>query len=96
MKKWFCDDGEGNLQYFETEKEALDSAASDIAGWMDDRWSEQVQDVKVGVITHMAAQINREDRPDDLDDEGYDEDGEHWESDLEYQCNYVMLPIKDD
>jgi hypothetical protein len=88
-------EGEG-MSYFET-IEARDKFASEcIEKYLcSDGWSEEVDNVVAGVVTHRAQQTNREDRPDELDEEGCDGEGVYWELDIDYMCNYRILPIRD-
>ena len=48
-----------------------------------DGWMEDVLDIKVGVITGVATKTNVEQRPDELDENGEDEDGNYWDVDWE-------------
>lgn len=44
---------------------------------------------------YRATQTDREDRPDDLDEDGNSGDGSNWEADEEYRCNYKLLPLSE-
>lgn len=91
IKEWFSYSNDNGFEYFETELEAKESAESEIQGYLQDGWSEEVTSVIVGKVTAKATQTNREDRPDDseLDEDGCDSDGYSWE-DFEYRCNYEL------
>ena len=92
---YFVLDPEGyGITYFET-IEARDAFAQDrIDQARDgDGWQEEVEYIIAGVVTHAATQTDREDRPDDLDEEGNSGDGSNWEADEEYRCNYKLLPL---
>ena len=94
MKEWFCWDSNQGFKYFNTKEEAIKCANSWCQACLDDdRWSEEVESVRVGKITHISTQKNRIDKSDKLDDEGCDEEGDHWESDIEYRCNYEIKPV---
>lgn len=89
------DPEDGGITYHET-IEARDAyAAKCIDGYkdVDNSWAEAVDYIIAGVVTHRATQTDREDRPDDLDEEGNSGDGSNWEADEEYRCNYKLLPL---
>lgn len=93
---YFVLDPEGDgITYFETIEERDAFAASRIDGYkdVDNSWAEAVDYIIAGVVTHRATQTDREDRPDDLDEEGNSGDGSNWEEDEEYRCNYKLLPL---
>ena len=95
--RYFMHDPESSPEFFETEAEALAAAAAAIAMRREigDEWPDDVDEICVGVVTHIAHQVNRVDRPADLDDDGYAPDGEYWDSHADYTCEYVMqaLPV---
>ena len=47
-----------------------------------------------GVVTHSAQQVDRVDRPTELDEEGCDGEGVYWEPECNYRCNYKLLPVE--
>lgn len=81
--------------YFATEQERDDYANDCIQGYLDDEWSEEVVNVVAGVLTHRATQVDRIDRPpkEELDEDGYDEEGICWPGDIDYLCDYKLLPL---
>jgi len=93
--KWFCDnENEAERECFNTEKEALDKANEWIQSYLDrDGWSEIVDFIHVCKITHSSKECDRQDRPDTIDEEGCDGEGEYWPSNLDYKINYKMKPI---
>ena len=94
-KPYFVYDPEGDgLTYFETQEERDAFAQECIRNYLDpDGWSVEVVNVVAGVVTHSAQQVDREDRPDELDEEGVDESGAYWDPDWEYKCNYALRPV---
>ena len=93
-RPYFVLDPEGDgISYFETIEERDKFAEECIRQYLDDAWSEEVVHVVAGVVTHSAQQTERQDRPEELDEEGCDGDGIYWDPDLEYRCNYEMLPL---
>lgn len=81
------------MLFFETEEEARAVAQKSVDLSLDEFWSEDVDRICYGRVTHAATQVNRSDRPESLDEEGYDEDGEYWPADCEFKCNYELLPL---
>ena len=91
---WFSYDPQSDgMLFFETEQEAKANAQQSVDLSLDEFWSEDVDRICYGRVTHAATQVNRSDRPESLDEEGYDEDGEYWPADCEFKCNYELLPI---
>ena len=97
---YFVNDPEGDgMMYFETAEERDTYAAKCVEAYLDyydGAWSEEVTSVIAGVVTHSAQQVDRVDRPDDVDEEGIDGEGRYWDSDWDYVCNYKMLPVEKD
>lgn len=96
---YFVYDPEGSgLTYFETIEQRDAYAAECVEDYLEsyDGWSsEEVTNVVAGVVTRSAQQVDRIDRPDDIDEEGIDGEGRYWDSDWDYVCNYKMLPVED-
>lgn len=72
-----------------------------------EEWSLDVADVGVyraprdceepgedGVLVARATEVDRVNRPDDVDEDGFSEsDGEWWGHGYEYMCNYRVEPV---
>lgn len=58
-----------------------------------DGWMEDVLDIKVGVITGVAAKANVERRPDKLDKNGEDENGNCWPPYVQEKCDVEIQPV---
>lgn len=84
--------GDG-FTYFATEQERDDHAHDVIQAYLDDCWDEEVTNVTGGMITHQSTQVDREDRPDTVNEEGICGEGGYWPDDVEYKCNYELKPI---
>ena len=85
------------LMYFKSEAER-DAAAKDAINAykdLDNGWSEEVEGLCMGEVTHVCTQTNVVNRPlaESLNSDGYDEDGEYWGPDIELRCGYEMLPL---
>jgi hypothetical protein len=91
---WLYDPEEG-MTYYRTAEDRDKAAAEAIACYHDDGWLEDVEDVAAGEVTHFATQTNRIERPspDEIDEEGFDKEGNYWDPDWEYRCGYELLPI---
>lgn len=93
-RPYFVLDPEGDgITYFKTISERDKFADECIQQYLDHTWNEEVVNVVAGVVTHSAQQTDREDRPAELDEEGYDGDGIYWNPDFDYMCNYKLLPV---
>lgn len=90
---WFAYDPAGDgMLFFETEEEARAASQKSVDLSLDEFWSEDVDRICYGRVTHAATQVGRSDRP-GLDEDGYDEDGEYWPADCEFKCNYELHPL---
>ena len=97
MKNWLCYGDDYNLEFFETRQEAIDRANEICKAWFDENdesWCKEVNSVRVAKITHVATQI-KVTRPEAIDAEGFDKDGNHWLYDVKYHCDYEMKPPVD-
>ena len=94
--KYFFYDSEGSgFTYYKTKKERDDAANNAIQNYLDDGWSEEVENVVVGEVTGRATQVDVTYRPDDLllDKDGCDKEGQYWDNDYEYACNYKIKEL---
>jgi hypothetical protein len=89
-KPWFAHCPDNGFEFFATEGEALEAGAEFIQSWLDDGWAEEVRDVFVGKAIHVSTQCDRVDRPDNLDEDGIDDEGRYWDPDWDYVCNYRL------
>ena len=94
---FWCYSPEGSGMVFFRTAEGRDAfVADEVGAYLDcDEWNDEVEMVCAGVVTHRAAQIDRQDRPDHLDDDGCDEEGIYWDQDIKYRCDYAMRPISE-
>ncbi|MCJ8337610.1 MAG: hypothetical protein MJK10_03985 [Pseudomonadales bacterium] len=88
----YGDSGEGFV-YFNNEAERDAYAKVLVDGYYADGWDENVEDVVAGKLTHTTQAINRVERPGNIDEEGYDEQGTHWEPHWSYMCSYELLSL---
>ena len=57
-------------------------------------WNEEVTQVFAFVVTDRATAVNIIERKGELDDDGYDENDEYWQShDVDYKCDYELRPF---
>ena len=97
MDTYFMYDPEGDgYQEYLSQEDALSAAKEAIGYYLDDGWSEDVESVVVGKITHRATQVNLVKRPpeSEIDDEGIDGEGDWWDGDWEEKCNYELIEVK--
>lgn len=94
---FYDQEGDGFL-YFSTTEERDAAAAEAIELYCDDGWSEEVENVVAGEITHAATKCNVRTRPkpEDLDDEGFDKDGNSWPPEWDEICSYELRPLAGD
>jgi len=95
--KYFTFDPENNdFETYETPEEQAKAAKEIIANYLefDDSWPESVTDIVSGIITERATKCDVQNRPEKLDDEGFDEEGQYWPEEIDYICNYEMAPTE--
>ncbi len=97
---WFASDpSDGDIVYFATEQEAIDCAKRMIDSHNQDGWSEEVDQIIVGKVTHYTAMVNLVKRPkreDFFSDEDFqDACDEYPDMDYDYCCNYEPLPLSE-
>jgi hypothetical protein len=86
---------DGEFVYFRS-PEDRDAAREDIIQlYLDDGWSEEVEQVVAGEVTHTCEKVGVVHRPEavELDAEGCDSEGTYWGEDYTYRCNYDLLPL---
>jgi hypothetical protein len=84
--------GDG-FMYFETAALRDDQAKAVIAGYMNDGWDEEVVNIVAGELTHTTAMTNKVERPDNIDEEDYAEDGTYWDPCWSYMCDYELTEL---
>lgn len=86
----------GDHYYFAAPAERDVYAAHLISTYLDDGWDESVEQVMAGELTHLAQQVDRIERPpaDQLDGEGYDAEGRHWQPSWSHYCDYALQPLE--
>lgn len=93
--RFFLYDPNDGLTFWKTEQQRDQAAKDAIDCYLDDNgWDEDVTRISAGMVTHRAAEINVIDRVGELDEDGYDEAGEYWDSDeFERKCGYELQPF---
>lgn len=95
--RFFLYEAEGNgFTYFRSAEDRDDYAKESIPNYFDDGWDEGVENIVAGEITNTVRQTQRADRPpeNEIDEDNHDQDGNYWDSDWDYRCNYELLPIE--
>ncbi len=96
MKKYFVQ-SEFGFDLFETEEEAIKEGNNIIQEYLEDgEWSEEIEFIYVGTITHQSTKTNIINKPDPatLEDGTYDPDtGIDWTR-FDEMCEYEMKEAK--
>ncbi|MFP2768087.1 hypothetical protein [Oceanisphaera sp. KMM 10153] len=90
------DDCEGEMERFDTRKEAEDEVTTRIGYYLNDEgWREGVDQIVVARVVAEVKQVNRQNRPaeDEIDENGCDGEGEYW-GDWDYRCDYELKPAE--
>lgn len=89
---WLYDpEGNGMAYYWSKEKRDADANEA-IQNYLDESWSYEVESVCAGEVTHIAQVLDKQMRPDDLDEDGCDEEEYHW-GDVAWRGNYTLEPL---
>ncbi len=93
--RFFLYDPNDELTFWRTEEERDNAARDAIDCCLDENgWHEDVTGISAGMVTHRIVEINVKNRVGKLDEDGYDEAGEYWDSDeFESKCNYALQPF---
>lgn len=92
--RFFLYDPEGfDFLYFRSPEDRNKAAEEVISAYLDDAWSEEVEQVIAGEITHTCEKINIVQRPDEVDDDGIDGEGDFWAEEWDYKCDYGLIPV---
>ena len=86
--------GDG-IVFYRTAEDRDKAAKITIEGYLyDGEWDPDVKGIIAFDATHRATEVDIVKRKGGLDDDGYDENGEHWDSDdVDMKCNYRLMPI---
>lgn len=84
---WFVHSDDDGFREYETEQEALDAAVRLIEGHNDGEWSDGVESIIVGQITHRAQQCNVVTKEMLVDGEY---NGRFYGGGYDYWCDYQM------
>jgi hypothetical protein len=79
------------LTFYATAEERDEAAKDTIQDHLQEgEWSEDVGDVFAFTVTHKATQVDAKHPEGELDEEGCDENGDYWPSDVDFTCNYAL------
>jgi len=88
--------GDG-IVFYGTAEDRDKAAQITIEGYLcDGEWDPDVKGIFAFDVTYRVTEVDIVKRKGGLDDDGYDENGEHWDSDdVDMKCNYRLMPISD-
>lgn len=81
------------FQYYRTAEDRDAARGTIIQSYLDDGWDEEVENVIAGEVTHTCQKTEVEKRPDQLDEDGQDADGNYWAEEWDEKCNYDLIPL---
>jgi hypothetical protein len=86
--------GDG-IVFYGTAEDRDKAAQITIEGYLcDGEWDPDVKGIFAFDVTYRVTEVDIVKRKGGLDDDGYDENGEHWDSDdVDMKCNYRLMPI---
>jgi len=90
---WLYDPEGDGMTYWRSVEARDAEARKSISAYLDDgMWSEDVEFVSAGEVTHTPQILNKRQRPSDLDEEQCDRDGTYW-ADYKWMGNYTLEPL---
>ena len=92
---YYLNDPENGIWFYSDEEQRDKDAVEAIRGYCDpvDGWNEDVADISVGVVTGSAAPVNVVTPIGKIDEEGYDENLEYWDSEFACKCSYAIKSV---
>jgi len=81
------------MMYFKSKEDREMCVRETINWYLEDDWSEEVEEICMGEVTHVVQAVNVLTRPDDVDEEGCDGSGLYWPEDVETMCDYDMVEV---
>lgn len=92
--RFFIYDPEGwGFKYYRTPEDRDAARGTIIQAYLDDGWDEGVEGVVAGEVTHICHKTEVEKRPDQVDEDGLDADGNYWAEEWDEKCNYDLIPL---
>ena len=88
-----------DASFFSTKEERDDNVYELIAEYNDGSLTEDefdtVDDIFTGEVTHWVKKVNEVKRPDDLNEDGYGDDGDYWDADCFSKFDIELLPVSE-
>lgn len=81
------------FQYYRTAEDRNAARGTIIQSYLDEGWDEEVENVIAGEVTHICQKTEVEKRPDQVDEDGLDADGNYWAEEWDEKCNYDLVPL---
>ena len=94
--RFWCYSPEGDgITFWATAEERDAYAAKEIRTYLDEgEWRADVQGVIGGVVTHVTKAVDIQSPQGELDEDGYDENGNGpWANRDDTACDYALLPL---
>ena len=90
---WLYDPEGDGMTYWRTAADRDKAAERVIPTYLDDCWAEETEYICAGEVTHIARAKDKQMRPDNLDDEDIDGEGNYWPLGVAWSGNYTLEPI---
>ena len=93
---FFYDSADCEHVYFRTVEDRDDFAEQTIKSYSDNgEWMEDIDYCYAGeiIVTHRVQKTNVIKRPNDVDEEGIDGDGNWWDVDWDEMCDYGLVEV---
>lgn len=93
---FYYDPNYNEYHYFATKEERDKDVYDLISDYTEIYDDSLLTDIFAGEITHCVKMFNKTIRPTNLDEEGYDDNGEYWDNECSYKCDIELVPILED
>lgn len=91
--KYFLYERDNGMMFFKSIEDRNKWFESIKDSYLDDCWDEDVVNILAGEVTHITSEVNRIERPENLDENGYDSEGRYWHPEWMWMCNYELKPL---
>lgn len=97
--RYFLYDPNNRANYYYRTAEERDDAAIELLSYFredarTDGWDESVEELIAGEVTHVVEETDYREKPDTVDEDGYDADGVYWPADFDFWCDYEIKKLE--
>lgn len=91
--QYFLFERDNGMMFFKSIQDRQDMFDSLKDCYLDDVWDEEVENIVAGEVTHATTPTDLKKKPDNLNEDGEDEEGFCWPSQWDYMCDYALTAL---